>query len=68
MKDAIWIHEIFTVAKSQHMYCPNGVDSWCTWQQAKAAGTLKNYEHKPALLDIVQTTIKPVYKALSKGE
>lgn len=71
MKDAIWAtfyHKISTDAKPQHIYCPTGTDSWCTWQKANAVGNLKNYVHKPALPDIVQTAIKPVYEALSNEE
>jgi len=45
--------------------CPEGPESWCTWQQAKAAGQLSDYTHKAPLPDNVINAITPIYKDLS---
>lgn len=47
MKEAIWTtfyHYSSTDEKPQHKKCPEGSDSWCSWQRAKAGGTLKTYK------------------------
>ncbi|XP_014485395.1 PREDICTED: uncharacterized protein LOC106749935 [Dinoponera quadriceps] len=68
MKKAIWAtlkHKASTNEKLQHEDCPQGEDSWCTWQQAKAQGNLSDYEHKPALSSDVLKAITPIYEELS---
>lgn len=68
MKKAIWAtlkHKASTNEKPQHEDCPQGEDSWCTWQQAKAQGNLSDYEHKPALSSDVLKAITPIYEELS---
>lgn len=68
MKKAIWAtlkHKASTNEKPQHEDCPQGEDSWCSWQQAKARGNLSDYEHKPALSSDVLNAITPLYEDLS---
>lgn len=68
MKNDVWAtfdHKISTNEKPMHERCPSGPDSWCKWQQAKAAGTLQAYEHPPPLDSYVQELIKPIYEDLS---
>lgn len=68
MKNAIWatfFHKISTDKNPHHHLCPPGENSWCSWQKAKACGTLKNYYHKTPLRQVVQDAIKPVYEKLS---
>ena len=39
----------------QHHFCPEGVNSWCLWQKAKAAGALDTYKHKtPLSLEVIK--------------
>lgn len=71
MKNAIWatfLHKISTNDKPQHHLCPSGEDSWCTWQKAKASGSLKNYNHASPLSTDVQDAIKPIYETLSNDD
>ncbi|XP_071652404.1 uncharacterized protein [Temnothorax longispinosus] len=68
MKDAIWAtfyHKCSTNEEPRHDNCPQGPESWCSWQQAKAAGTLQHYEHKTPLHDDVIKAIRPIYENLS---
>lgn len=71
MKKAVWAtfyHKCFTDASPKHQYCPEGEDSWCSWQQANPKGTLNDYTHNPALHAKVIEAIKPIYVDLSKDE
>lgn len=71
MEKAVWAtfyHKSSTDANPQHHYCPQGEDSWCSWQQANAKGTLKEYVHAPALPAVVTEAIKPIYTDLSKED
>lgn len=71
MKNAIWatfFHKISTDEKPQHDRCPSGEDTWCSYQKAKASGTLGSYKHKNPLPDEVQEAIRPVYEKLSNDE
>lgn len=71
MKKAIMAtlyHKCSTDAYPQHQFCPEGADSWCTWQKAKAEKKLNNYKHKPALPDDVFKVILPIYKDLSNED
>ncbi|KYM97005.1 hypothetical protein ALC62_12318 [Cyphomyrmex costatus] len=69
MRNDIWAtlyHKIST--DEQHNKCPVGIDSWCSWQQSKALGTLSSYQHKPAMHKDVFEAIKPIYKDLSSDD
>ncbi|KYN22114.1 hypothetical protein ALC57_05495 [Trachymyrmex cornetzi] len=47
MKKAIWAtfyHYGSTDSKLEHHFCPEGPESWCKWQQAKAKGG-RNFCH-----------------------
>ncbi|XP_071572857.1 uncharacterized protein [Temnothorax nylanderi] len=70
MKKAIWAtfyHYGSTDKKPEHQYCPEGSESWCKWQQAKAKGELSNFSHDySALPKEVLNVIKPIYEDLSK--
>lgn len=71
MRKEIWAtlyHKLSTDKKPQHDKCPPGVNSWCTWQKAKAENSLDTYEHKPALSTEVFNAIKPVYEDLTRDE
>ena len=71
MKNAIWatfFHKMSTDKKPQHDKCPSGIDSWCTWQKAKADETLENYKHKSPIPTDVQKAIRPVYEKLSTDD
>ena len=71
MKNDIWAtldHKISTDDKPKHEKCPIGINSWCTWQQSKALGTLSSYEHKPPMHNDVYKAIMPIYKELSSDD
>ncbi|KAJ8953476.1 hypothetical protein NQ318_023597 [Aromia moschata] len=56
IKNAVWAtlyHKCSTDDEPRHEYCPQGPESWCSWQQGKAAGTLDEYEHDKPLHDDV---------------
>lgn len=69
MRTAIWTtfyHKISTDKKPQYHYCPPGAESWCSWQKVKANGSLKQYQHKVPLPQVVDDAIKHVYEELSE--
>jgi len=72
MKKAIWAtfyHYGSTDSKPEHHFCPEGPESWCRWQQAKAKGGLKNFRHDySALPKTVLNLIKPIYEDLSNDK
>ncbi|XP_014478531.1 PREDICTED: uncharacterized protein LOC106746440 [Dinoponera quadriceps] len=72
MKKAIWAtfyHYSSTDSKPQHHFCPEGPESWCKWQQAKATNKLKNFRHDYAALPKeVLDVIKPIYENLSNDK
>lgn len=65
MQKGIWASLFHLAAKDDqplHSKCPEGDTSWCSYQRAKAAGTLEGYKHKVGLpIDIVRK-IKPIYE------
>ncbi|GAB0086469.1 LOC108005992 [Sergentomyia squamirostris] len=69
MKDAIWAtyyHYSSTDKNPQHEKCPNGPESWCSWQRAFSADTLSTFKHDyDPLPDDVLKAIKPLYDELS---
>lgn len=70
MKKAIWAtyeHYSSTDDNPQHNNCPSGEDSWCEYQKAAAANSLKSFKHNyDALPNEVLTALKPIYQDLSK--
>ncbi|XP_011859127.1 PREDICTED: uncharacterized protein LOC105556642 [Vollenhovia emeryi] len=71
MKKEIWAtlhHKISTDLKPQHEKCPQGADSWCTWQRAKASGQLADYQHKPAMRQEIFNALRPVYEELTRDD
>jgi len=71
MKKAIWatfLHKSSTDSHPKHENCPEGPESWCQWQKARALGKLKGFEHKPALPQDVLDAIKPIYTDLSRDD
>ncbi|KOC61814.1 hypothetical protein WH47_06152 [Habropoda laboriosa] len=47
MKNAILAtlyHKCSTDAYPQHQFCPEGTDSWCSWQKAKSDKKLNDYK------------------------
>ncbi|CAH2086449.1 unnamed protein product [Euphydryas editha] len=70
MKKAIMAtfqHMISTDDNPQHDNCPEGEDSWCKWQQAKALGT-EPEPHPAPLHPDVQKEILPIYEDLSRDD
>ncbi|XP_071566884.1 uncharacterized protein [Temnothorax nylanderi] len=68
MYKAIWAtlyHKSSSDETPKHHYCPEGPESWCTWQKAKAAGQLSDYKHKTPLSDDVVNAVTPIYTDLS---
>lgn len=72
MKNDIWAtfdHYRSTDKHPFHDKCPTGSESWCSWQRARAEGTLDDFQHEyKALPDDVLKVIKPIYQNLSKDE
>lgn len=72
MKKAIWAtfyHYSSTDSNPQHRFCPEGPESWCKWQKAKAKKQLKTFCHDYAALpQIVLDAIKPLYEDLSNDK
>ncbi|XP_018317259.1 uncharacterized protein [Mycetomoellerius zeteki] len=71
MHNAIWailLYKSSTDTNPQHQNCPEGADSWCTWQKAKAEDKLQEYKHKPALPHNVIEAITPIFKNLTDKE
>ncbi|XP_032687666.1 uncharacterized protein LOC116851889 [Odontomachus brunneus] len=67
MYKAIWstlYHKSSSDDNPKHDYCPEGPNSWCTWQRAKAVRQ-SDYTHKTPLPDVVIDAITPIYKDLS---
>lgn len=70
MSRAIWAsvsHSASTDDHPRHEYCPQGLDSWCGWQQEKA-GSGKPYKHHDPLPRAVLEELKPVYHRLTDVE
>jgi len=61
-------HKLSCDEKPQHDECPEGEDSWCSWQKAKATGTLHEHKHKSALPQDVYKALTPVYEELSRDD
>ncbi|KOC61812.1 hypothetical protein WH47_06150 [Habropoda laboriosa] len=71
MKNAILAtlyHKCSTDAHPQHQFCPEGTDSWCSWQKAKSDKKLNDYKHKRALPEDVFKAILPIYGDLSNED
>ncbi|XP_076636142.1 uncharacterized protein LOC143349089 [Colletes latitarsis] len=71
MRNAIWAtynHKCSTDDNPQHDNCPPGRESWCSWQRAKAEGSLDMFVHKALLHPDVQVAIKSAYEELSRTE
>ncbi|XP_018309191.1 uncharacterized protein [Mycetomoellerius zeteki] len=52
----------------KHDKCPSGVDSWCSWQKAKASDSLHEYQHKRPLSQEIFNILKLVYEDLSRDD
>jgi len=71
MKKEIWatlFHKLSTDRKPQHEKCPEGADSWCSWQKAKARGELAEYQHKPVLSKEIFDALCPIYEELTRDD
>jgi len=71
MRNDIWAtlhHKISTDEKPQHDKCPEDEDSWCSWQKAKATGTLHEHKHKSALPQDIYKVLTPIYEELSRDD
>lgn len=65
---ATYYHKISIDEKSQHLFCPENVESWCKWRQHEAAGTLSLFSHPPALDEDTQQILKPIYEELTQDD
>ena len=67
MGKEVWaalFHRASSDDKPQHMFCPEGVNSWCGWQLVKA-GKKDAYQHHDILPPAVVAAIKPTYNHLT---
>ncbi|XP_077256710.1 uncharacterized protein LOC143894395, partial [Temnothorax americanus] len=69
MYNAIWstyYHYCSTDENPQHEKCPNGPESWCSWQRAVAANELAAFKHdyQPFPQDVIEA-LYPIYTDLS---
>lgn len=60
-------HKCTTDANPQYENCPSGLDSWWTYQIAKANNELRDYKYKPTLHANVPKAITPIYKEWNNG-
>lgn len=65
---AIWNHKASTDENPRHQFCPEGSESWCTYQKALHANLLDKYKHKNTVPLAIMNLIKPVFDDLSKPE
>lgn len=69
MRNAVWAtfyHYSSTTDKAQHHLCPEGSESWCEWQRAKANKSLDRYKQSyQTLADDVLNAIRPIYESPS---
>lgn len=63
---AIWNHKASTNENPKHGFCPEGPESWCTYQKAVSANQVDNYRHKNTIPVAVMDFIKPIFDDLSK--
>lgn len=71
MYDAVWAifyHKISTNDNPQHMHCPVGPGSWCSWRRAEAENTLDKYKHEPPLHAEVEDCLRPIFESLSSKD
>lgn len=71
MRKAIWAtyyHKFSRDDSFQHSYCPEGADSWCTYQMAEAKNLLKDFKHPPALSEEIQPLLKSIYEDLTSDD
>ncbi|XP_064470221.1 uncharacterized protein LOC135384970 [Ornithodoros turicata] len=61
---AAFFHCVSRRDKPLHGQCPQGKDSWCSYQKCKADGCLEMYKPKAGLPDAVINKVKPVYMEL----
>lgn len=64
---AIFYHSVSTNEHPQHQYCPEGKDSWCKYQQARAQ-SLTPPLHTPKIPADLAEHIKPVFSRLSSPQ
>lgn len=65
---AIYYHKISCDQNPQHQFCPEGHDSWCGWQKARAASNDRTFKHKNSLPEAVMDAAKKVFEDLSNLE
>ena len=59
---ATFLHSNSTDETPHHHLCPEGKESWCKWQSAKAQGLL--YKHKNPIPEAIVALIQPIYARL----
>lgn len=65
---AIYSHVIFSNQRPVHILCPEGVDTWCKYNQAQLQKT--RYDHRAHFLLplVILEKIKPIFKDLVKDD
>lgn len=63
---ATLLHCNSTNEHPRHHLCPEGPDSWCKWQVAKASG--KEYDHKAPIPNAIVQLLRPIYSRLGSQE
>ncbi|KAK3933236.1 Large tegument protein deneddylase [Frankliniella fusca] len=71
MKNKVWAiyyHMSSSDAKPTHQFCPKGEDSWCKYQRAVTAKTLKKFKHKQGVPLACMEACKKVFSDLTSDE
>ncbi|KAE8746814.1 hypothetical protein FOCC_FOCC006449 [Frankliniella occidentalis] len=71
MKNKVWAifyHMSSSDAKPTHQFCPKGAESWCKYQKAVAAKTVKKFKHKQGVPLPCMEACKKVFVDLTSDE
>ena len=62
---AIWCHKASTDKEPKHWFCPEGEESWCSYNVAVHFKREAQHKHKTSLPQPICDAIKPIFKDLS---
>lgn len=62
---AIWHHKRSNDEQPVHDFCPEGKESWCAYNKAKANGELRSFKHTNSLPVAIMDIIRPIFKDLA---
>lgn len=65
---AIWNHKASTDENPMHAFCPQGPESWCTYQKSVLNNQVDQYVHKNTIPKAIMDLIKPIFYDLSKPD